>query len=337
MDGMEIEHLSLEEFAAPPPIEEITGALPLPVGQIVRPTVLTDLEKATLAPLGVSEGQAIPADMAKRLEIARQEMKAAGQLEPTGNEFANIKPFVPPKEVDLSVLDDSHKADIMRALQDAQKVASIPDPGPEITNQVRPEQVIEVVDNVSDRKEESASGGDPSLAPSSCPHCGWDIATPDIPDPTEDDKLWYLQAILGNVRFEKAYSLLNGALEFEFREITIPQSDAIYAQVGRDLAGDDKATVEKFVELFRRYRLALQLKSIRRDKSLLVIPNDFDVSPGKIGDTLKLLSSVIASKVLTSITVANLAMQSMDRFNRLISKLEACAERENFWPAASQT
>jgi hypothetical protein len=324
------------EFDVPPPAQAagFSGALPLPVGEVMKPVMYTDAEKAVLQKVGVKEGDPIPVDMAERLAAVQ-----AGTAADKGalNVPINQPPLKMPKAVTMDSLDELHQADIRKALLEAKALSEALATEP--AHAVKADQIIEVKNDLppvealkAEPKAEdppaNASGTDIPLTPGVCPHCAWDLTVRDIPDPDEDTRLWYLQALLGNVPFEKTFSYLNGNVEMTFKELSVGQSDWVYQQVSKEMKDRQDSTIDQFLELVRRYRLCMQLKSLRAGKDLYDIPNDSENPP------LPQLFEVITNNVLKTVTLANLASQSMDRFNRLVSKLEACADRENFWPAA---
>ena len=321
-----------EVFDVPKPAKApgFAGDMPLPVGEVMKPVRYTDAEKAVLEKLGVKEGDAIPADLAQRLgsvgERLTQEALAAPQLE-------NRPPLKMPEPVPIDSLTADHQAQIQQALKEASVLASKANTdSPPVLS---PEKVIEIKNDLKDQPAVEAGQGEGGLAgssspfvPSFCPHCNWELSQQDIPDPDEDTKIWYLQAILGNVPFEKTYSLMGNMVELTFRELTMSQNDWIFNQAGQEMKANQDSTVDQFLEVVRRYRLCLQLKSVKVGETFFEIPGDGEKP------RLKELFDLLIKEVLNSASLVNLASRKADEFNRLISKLEAAADRENFWPAA---
>jgi hypothetical protein len=342
---MEVKKLKLPEVSVPRPQDEfdtppaVGGGLPLPVGrpvtEVMIPKNLTEVEKRALSSVNVKEGQPIPVDMARRLEEARAEMKASGELEPDARFIPDVKP-IKIHEVEFDDLPDAHKSKLGEALRQASEISKGPGPGMDAPPLVAG-LTVEVTDDVSGREEpEDKSdlvGINTGSGPEFCPHCNWDMSMKDIPDPDESTKLWYLQAILGNKPFEKLETVMGGAVGITFRELTIKQNDAIYAKAGREVKKDEVSTVDRFIEIVRRYRLAMQLKSLRLGETLIEIPNDFDPQGDGADAKLSMLLDLIETEVLKNVTITNVVARAMDRFNRTISKLEAGADSENFWPA----
>lgn len=325
-----------EGFDVPKPAAApgLTGDMPLPVGEVMKPVRYTDAEKAVLEKIGVKEGEAIPVDLAQRLgavgEKLTQEALSAPQLE-------NRVPLKMPSPVSINDLDEDHREQIRRAIEEAGLKAQAT--SQDAPSGVKAEQIIEVkndlesepsgpMNGAEEKSNKTSPTGLEPFAQTICPHCNWDLSQRDIPDPDEDTKLWYLQAILGNVSFEKTYRLMGGMVELTFRELSQPQNDWIFKQVGKEMKEREDSTVDQFIEQVRRYRLCMQLKEARVGEILYDIPNQGD------RPQLPELFELIMQEVLKSVSLVNLATRKADEFNRLISKLEASADRENFWPAA---
>ena len=244
----------------------------------------------------------------------------------------NKPPLKMPAPVSLDSLDESHQAQIKQALREASTMAA--KTSPEDPGAVKAEKIIEIKNDLKDdasgepAPKGPLAGGEISFTPSFCPHCSWDLSHQDIPDPDDDTKVWYLQAILGNAPFEKSYVLMGGMVELTFRELTQGQADWIFNQVGQEIKAKEDSTVDQFIELVRRYRLCLQLKSVKIGETFFEIPGDGEKP--RLPDLFKLLME----QVLNSTSLVNLATRKADEFSRLVSKLEAAADRENFWPAA---
>lgn len=322
-----------EGFDVPKPAAApgLTGDMPLPVGEVMKPVRYTDAERAVLEKIGVKEGEAIPVDLAQRLgavgEKLTQEALSAPQLE-------NRAPLKMPSPVSINDLDEDHREQIRRVIEEAGIKAQAAQEGDSAS--IKADKIIEVKDDVTRKPTPSAStsASDESVVglepfkPEFCPHCSWNLSQDDVPDPDDETKLWYLQAILGNIPFEKTYKLMGDMVSLTFRELTHSQNDWIFKCVGKEMREQEDSTIDRFLEQVTRYRLCMQLKEARIGETLYDIPNKGD------RPDLQALFNVIMEEVLRSLSLVNLATRKASEFNRLVAKLEVAADRENFWPAA---
>lgn len=178
-----------------------------------------------------------------------------------------------------------------------------------------------------------------------CPHCGWDLTKPDIPDPTYADKQAFLQSILGQRPFIKQYSLFGGTLKIVFRTLTTKELDTIYAQVLQESRAGEIPSTMDYWEKINRYRLYLQIQRLEVAGGIVELPEGFtrETNPHagshwqlpKSEDPkftgLTLVDAYINKEVLQTETMQRCVQNTCGQFNRLVSKLEALMDNSDFW------
>jgi len=194
-------------------------------------------------------------------------------------------------------------------------------------------------------EEESATGlGSPMTT---CPQCEWPLDMPAIPEPEYGEKQAFLQSVLGQVPFTKQYDLLGGALTVVFRTLTIQEVDQIYKQAAYEFEKQPTWTRIDYFERVNRYRLYLQVVSLRsRDGKIAhEMPDGLseEANPNasaywKLPDpedtratAIPIIEEFFLKEVLRT-EMLNRAIGTLcSKFNRLVAKLEAVIDNSDFW------
>lgn len=264
----------------------------------------------------------------KQQEVNQAIKEALQPPQPPQTEKPKSQPLPPP--------------DPSSALDEIMKAKTIPDK-PKAADGKR-EDAMNVV-TADDLPETSDTGVEHAM--SNCPHCQWDLSLPDPVEPVLRDKHDFLQAVLGFKPFHKAYSLMGDRVQMIFRTLTTREIDACYQQLYRERDRGEIRTELDFVERITRLRLYLQLQRVivtagtGADHDL---PDGLSKQanphaeaywdfPEDEEEPLKLIEKHLLDNVLTTETLGRVAMQHSSRFNRLVSKLEAMVDDENFWKA----
>lgn len=191
-----------------------------------------------------------------------------------------------------------------------------------------------------------------------CPHCLWDLADPDIPEPPYSDKLAFTQCFLGMRPFTKAYPILNGAAEVTFRTLTTREVDVVYKQAYKDKTDGKLPTDYDYWERLNRYRMFLQIQSFRASgpdgffkdlpdgysKETNPAGNGFWVQPEQAADihadetALPVIETWMIEEVLKTEQLFRTVNTLCNGFNRLVSKMEAMVDNSDFWrPTGEQS
>jgi hypothetical protein len=191
--------------------------------------------------------------------------------------------------------------------------------------------------------------GAASTTLSHCPHCEWDLAITDVPEPPYRDRLGFLQTVLGECNFSKEYELYGGQIVVTFRTLTMAELDVVYAQTYHDRGTGKISNELDYYETMNRYRLFLQLQTYRsRDgkvthdlhdgysrktnpngTSFWVDSDEVTLDPGAthLGD----IEQYLMGTVLKTETVFRTVHNTCRHFNRLVAKMEAMVDNTDFW------
>lgn len=102
---------------------------------------------------------------------------------------------------------------------------------------------------------------DTGLAQTLCPNCSWDISQPKEYHPTDEDKAEFVRAVLGNRRFHKVVSFLDGKLNVRYRSTTVAEEYQVQEEVKRDTEQGAFGGME-WISLYRKYQLLFMLEEI---------------------------------------------------------------------------
>lgn len=191
-----------------------------------------------------------------------------------------------------------------------------------------------------------------------CPHCQWDLAMSDIAEPPYQDKVGFLHAMIGDKPFAKEYPLFNGLVHVVFRTLTTKEIDKIYLQAHNDRLEGKASNDIDYYERLNRYRLVLQLQKFHSDgpdgfvKDLpdgysqsanshsvnqwISAEKEAEFSPNQTA--LLDIEAWIIDEVLKTEAVFRVVNNACNRFNRLVSRMEAMADNSDFWkPTGEQS
>lgn len=342
---------------------------PLPVGMPMRVDAkgLTPMEKENLLQIGWKPGDPIPDNLAEQvaaLQIqAKREATDISTMPPPA--APDLPPLKMPKEIDIAQLPDQERAklqaalkevgDTATAMEEARKNAPPPTVSPGVRNAAMGivDREVKIEDDLKETREEriNETKSDTAIPESGtttqdqaklCPHCSYDLSRPDDTEVTEPDKQTFLQATLGNVPWVKAFSLLNDQLHVTIRQLRPVEVDACYMQGHHEADTGKHKTAADFWEQVNRYRMVLQLTDLRSAQNITSFPNSLEDWGGKPEDpnptTLPEILSQVYEKAIMTESVNRILFGTIQRFNRLVAKLEANVENSDFWKATdSQT
>lgn len=198
--------------------------------------------------------------------------------------------------------------------------------------------------------------GDLATASNICSLCGWDQALPVIGEPEHKDKLGFLQSVLGQKVFTKRYSIFGGNLKVTFRTLTIKEIDTLYEAAFKAQKLGVIATTADYYEYLNRLRLYLQLTglSAKTTKLHVRLPegltkethpdvnlywDTFLKDKGLYKDKPLLCNQVadyVVKEVLKTEQLQRTITHECNNFNRLVAKLEACVDNQDFWKETEQ-
>lgn len=189
-----------------------------------------------------------------------------------------------------------------------------------------------------------------------CSQCGWDQSLPVIPEPEHRDKLAFLHAVLGHKVFSKRYSMFGNNLRVTFRTLTIREIDALYQEAYKAQKDGKVQTPADYYEYINRLRLYLQLIGVSA-KTLALhakLPEGLSVDThrqatshwdaflreqGNFNEEQSLISQIenyMIENVLQTEHLQRTITHECNKFNRLVTKLEACVDNPDFWNETEQ-
>ena len=185
-----------------------------------------------------------------------------------------------------------------------------------------------------------------------CTQCGWDQDVPTIPEPEHKDKLAFLHAVLGQKVFSKNYLLFGGNLRVTLRSLTIKEIDSLYSEAFAAQKLGIIATAADYYEYLNRLRLFLQLGGLSSRQTATHVKLPEGLSPETHPDAeshweaflkkeacfkddgtslILQIQDYVLNKVLKTEHLQRTISHTCNKFNRLVSKLEASVDNENFW------
>ncbi len=373
-------------YTGTPPIPEgkIVGA--------VAPSGLSPIERQSLEAVGWTEDIPIPENMpelwaALEEEVTRRQQEAQEVILPVDprtkpirvdpKQLKDVDPETRARFLDLMKTTAEMRSELLKAQQQkeaaAQRAQTVPGLGQALqVAQAAAQSGATEPDAITDDRG-SGTATPPAAAPTptaaapppgpgtgaalqqtECPHCKWPLDQPDVPEPEYVDKMAFTQALLGGKPWAKSYEIFGGQATVTYRALTIREIDAVYAQVYRDRDAGKTPTDADFYELVNRYRMFLQLQSLRSRGSSGMdcdLPDGLspDSNPTATGfwwdkalqpdDTpLPLVQSHIVENVLKTEALFRVINMTCRQFNRTAAKMEAMADNSDFWkPTEAQS
>jgi hypothetical protein len=339
----------------PKPAEPAKPELPpeLAVPGMMKPgTVLTEVEQEGLKKLGIVEDTSkLPSNIAEKISSVVASDKPAPMVQP------NLKI---PEPVDFNSIPEEKKKDILEFIKQAsemkrtiqQEQANDPPPNPKIFK--TPEVIDDLLEKPAAVKEEPVKVENPVQFDSDpsgmlgkdaivvCPHCGWDTRKEDVTEISDDDKLGFVQSILGGVRFRKKYSLFGDRLTVTFRALSTAESDMAYKQLIVDAQDDIQTKVLSDTTFYWRtlmaYRSVMAVEKIESAENILEVPEikdiEIDADSYKRPNTkLYALFDDLVSQIMPTEALRHTITHVFVEFQALCDKLQAMAESKDFWKA----
>lgn len=178
--------------------------------------------------------------------------------------------------------------------------------------------------------------GGGAAPPSKCPHCEHDLNEEPL-QVGEDDKIFFVAAVLSGERFIRTQSLLGGKLQVSWRSLSVSEATMIVHQVSLDAAAGKLGALAEAYDRLLLYRMTLSLESLVTADTSLPLGESIDdflqKHPVRIGVSTPLPELVEKVKQLKPLNTENLwriLSDQFKQFGRLQEKLEAMASSESF-------
>jgi hypothetical protein len=200
-----------------------------------------------------------------------------------------------------------------------------------------------IIDDLEDQaKKESTPDLPPDLSGPAiyCPHCGWDTRNKDLTEVTPEDKVNFVQSILGNLRFKKVYSLFGGNLHITFRTLTTSESDMAYKQIIIDAQKDITTKVigdtSFYWKTLMAYRAMMAVEKVESNLNVTEVPpiSEIEADEATVPNTkIFALFDSLVEQIMPTEAMRNAIAHTYNEFNSLCEKLQSMAESKDFWNA----
>jgi len=229
---------------------------------------------------------------------------------------------------DAKLLDDEMPAEADASVRDAVRIASA---GPELQDDTQSDNYATGMP-----KEQSEAFAAPDTTP--CSRCGWPKHLSDPVEPTEDDKLVFVQAMLGQKQFTKSYKLFGDRIAIHIRSIMPHEADAIWSQIAADYdAGRIKTAIDER-DYGHRYRACLQVIGIEGLDRHVTLPQSYrawvETLPAEsAAEPIRAIYDTLQEKLAVSESIHRTLTNTVAEFNQLQFKMEANSQNPDFWKA----
>lgn len=168
-----------------------------------------------------------------------------------------------------------------------------------------------------------------------CARCGFPKADKfDVMQVSAEEEERYLAAAATLSDYEQTRSALSGRLKLTFRVMTVDDEDSVW-QAMSDLPNSSNNNA-RALELLQRYRLALQLKSVKlADGRNIVLPGSYNnwqktLKAKNVSDTsLETCWEVFKSTLKLTESLRRVLFREMFMFNGIVQRLEEVSAQEN--------
>lgn len=322
----------------------LSGRPPLPAGKPMILKRVSPGERAVLQRYGWKDGDPVPDDLAmlidqEALATTKEATDRASMPPPVDLKTPKLKL---PEEQELSPEEQIRYAEVIASLQRSKEeyaqendlaesyVEANQSVNSAIAAAASDRSEVEIEPTSNKKETEHTNTGN-------CPHCSWDLSQPSLAEPSEDDKINYMQTFLGDIPFSKDFTLLGGRLHVRLRSLTTPEQEMCLKQATKDIQSNkDLENPAMAIDLLWKYSLAVQLVSLKGPG--LALDNESDLTvfqPDANGDfAVKDALEKLMSKISHG-GMYRVLIKKMSEFNAIVKKMEDNVDNENFWKAIS--
>lgn len=325
-------------------------AAPVAIGSVRTSSRLTVEERKALEQFGWKEGDPIPTNLAQlMMQGAVNAVPGQGVELPGSTPAADRTPMSKAqRELGTQAMSEAQlaleRAKTMERLALSGADASVQTAMAAAAGMGSPD--VQIQDDIGaseydDGKSKVDAGSHPPML--NCPHCSWDLRMEDPIQVDEADKQRFLQSILGQRSFQKAYRALGGAMIVTFRSLTPQELDMCFEQAYFERMSGLYQTADAYFEQLNRYRIALQLVRIESQAGINHdFPRDVDGWIARLqlneegrmtsrNRPIKYIYEYMFNELIVTESINRIIGGLNGDFNSLVSKLEANATNPDFW------
>lgn len=335
-------------------------SMPFQPGQVV----MTEGEKRDLRSVGWKPGNAIPADMARKIQVAKESFLDEETTEGATAKAAKSGHVLKvPAAVNINDLPSEKRAELQRSVEQAQlqaeqiknaeqqmaRASNVPPSVREAMMQagsffdsrvddasspLLPPQATESEPQVSAKPEESYRKADKPEEKSE-----EEVAI------TRDDFLAFYTAEFLNtdkVRFMKSYSLMGGRIELIYRAPRMKAVESVWTQVKVDQLNGKIVTVDDFWRVVYEYQMVLGLQQVKVGGQTIDVAEQVDSVLADPQDTIEevgatplpyLLRTLQEQAPFSSESCWRLVYANWRKFDKLVKAMEVKMDDESFCQA----
>jgi len=281
------------------------------------------------------------AEIRKSIEQFKTNMQAMAEQREQEDELSQLPPSIqeavrtamqPGFEVIDTRSDEDHKRLGTQPIQQIHKVIRLEDLAQQIQQKVQQSDAKQI-------EQPEAPQNTQGDVIRNCPHCNWPLDQKDNVNPTNEDKIQYVSAVLGGREFIKEYVFFGGTMKVAYRSLLAEQSDMAFNQIRFDQLEHQMPFMEAMWRLMN-YRMVCSLVRIVTPEGIINVARIVDdFFSGKPCEEAKsnltplpyLVQQLRQHKVLANESVWRILRENYKRFNDLVEHLEAHSDDANFW------
>lgn len=168
-----------------------------------------------------------------------------------------------------------------------------------------------------------------------CTRCSWPSDVPFEVTATSEDKRNFLMSVLGNTRFRKTYSLINGQVEVVFRSLLTSESLTLHEQLGEMVRSGRSAGPAEYMVNMSEFRLVLGTERVTSAAGTLYTGLEMSQWAAGAGVNTDIMShfreQYYSDKGIKSEPLRRILGEAHEKFQRLVELLEVQASSSDFW------
>jgi len=333
----------------------IRGTIPFMPAEVV----LTEYEKKQLKALGWKEGQPVPniskAVSAERERIMSEPSKIPENVKPAKRpEIVDIKTLPPAKQEEIKATIRSMTESAARSGYNFKQASAIPglneamavaekaseySGSEEITTYdsavIKPK--VKAPSSEAEEKHQHASTlpDRPILEGLTCPRCKWPVNQVDNVEPSREDKLAFVAAILAQARFTKTYNLFGERAYITFRTLAAEETDLVIKQLVCDWSKSKLSGPAHSMQQALFYHMALALAEVSTSGGPVRLEemSEYTGEPPEGETILPGIVEYVTKVAMPTEPIRKVVAMAYAQFQALTTKLEAMAETPDFWQA----
>lgn len=172
-----------------------------------------------------------------------------------------------------------------------------------------------------------------------CARCGWERDKVLDYEVTKDDKIEFVESVLGGRRFVKPVSLLGGRMTATFRSCLLAEEDMIAKFLQAEVAAKRITSPEEWMIWYGRCRLVVMLQVLELGGKTKEFPevNDKTYKPNPdVKDDSVLQKALREVPANWPMTVHALLIQTLAEFDSVYATLMSRAYDQDFWTGLTE-